>query len=74
MTSPGPIVIDQGEDGVAVVTLNRPESLNAADEELHGAIASVWSALAERPDCRAVVITGPARPSRPAATCRCWIA
>ncbi len=58
MMPSGPIMIDQGEDGVAVVTLNRPESLNAADEELHGAIASVWSQLAELPDCRAVVITG----------------
>jgi enoyl-CoA hydratase len=58
MTPSGPIVIDQGEDGVAIVTLNRPESLNAADEELHGAIASVWSQLTELPDCRAVVITG----------------
>jgi enoyl-CoA hydratase len=53
-----PIVIDQGDDGVSVVTLNRPDALNAADEELHGAIASLWSQLAELPECRAVVITG----------------
>jgi enoyl-CoA hydratase/carnithine racemase len=58
MTPSGPIVIDKGEDGVAVVTLNRPESLNAADEEMHGAIATVWSQVAELPDCRAVVLTG----------------
>lgn len=58
MTSAEPILIDQGEDGVAVVTLNRPEALNAADEELHGAIASVWSQLAGLPECRAVIITG----------------
>jgi enoyl-CoA hydratase len=58
MTSTGPIVIDKGEDGVAVVTLNRPEALNAADEELHGAIASLWSQLADLPEYRAVIITG----------------
>ena len=46
------------EDGVALVTLNRPAALNAADEELHGAIAEVWSGLAEQPGLRAVVLTG----------------
>ena len=45
-------------EGVAVVTLNRPASLNAADEELHGAIARVWGPLAEQPGLRAVVLTG----------------
>jgi enoyl-CoA hydratase len=58
MTSAEPILIDKGDDGVAVVTLNRPDALNAADEELHGAIASLWSQLAELPGYRAVVITG----------------
>jgi enoyl-CoA hydratase len=58
MTSTEPILIDKGDDGVAVVTLNRPEALNAADEELHGAIASLWSQLAELPEYRAVIITG----------------
>jgi enoyl-CoA hydratase len=45
-------------DGVAVVTLNRPAALNAADEELHGAVAGVWAGLAEQPGLRAVVLTG----------------
>ncbi|SEO49329.1 enoyl-CoA hydratase/isomerase family protein [Trujillonella endophytica] len=46
------------EDGVALVTLNRPAALNAADEELHGAIAEVWGGLADQPGLRAVVLTG----------------
>ena len=46
------------EDGVAVVTLNRPAAFNAANEELHGAIAAVWAGLAEQPGLRAVVLTG----------------
>ena len=58
MTSTEPILIDKGEDGVAVVTLNRPDALNAADEELHGAIASLWSQLAVLPEYRALIITG----------------
>jgi enoyl-CoA hydratase len=48
----------QCDDGVAVVTLNRPEALNAANEELHGALADVWSELTSMPEVRAVVITG----------------
>jgi enoyl-CoA hydratase len=43
---------------VRIVTLNRPATLNAADAELHGAIAEVWGALARDPDARAVVLTG----------------
>ncbi|WP_029432290.1 enoyl-CoA hydratase/isomerase family protein [Blastococcus sp. URHD0036] len=45
-------------DGVAVVTLNRPAALNAADEELHAAVTGVWAELAEQPGLRAVVLTG----------------
>jgi enoyl-CoA hydratase len=52
------LLIDRGDDGVATVTLNRPAALNAADEDLHGAIADVWSELADMPDVKAVVLTG----------------
>jgi enoyl-CoA hydratase len=49
---------DPDDDGVVVVTLNRPQALNAANEELHGAVAQVWAELADRPGLRAVVLTG----------------
>ena len=49
------------DDGIAVVTLNRPESLNATDEALHGALAAVWPRLSDDPDVRAVVLTGSGR-------------
>ncbi len=52
------LLIDHDADGIALVTLNRPEALNAANEELHGAICTVWSELAVLPDLRAVVLTG----------------
>ncbi|MBH0775296.1 enoyl-CoA hydratase/isomerase family protein [Nocardia bovistercoris] len=52
------LLIEQDDDGVGLVTLNRPDALNAANEELHGAIAAVWSELATRSDLRAVVLTG----------------
>ena len=43
---------------VRIVVLNRPAALNAADEALHGRLASVWRTLAEDPGIRAIVLTG----------------
>ena len=44
--------------GVHVVSINRPEALNAVNEEVHHAFASIWRALAADDDVRAVVTTG----------------
>lgn len=46
---------------VRVVTLNRPEALNATNEALHGALIAVWRHLADDPEARAVVLTGAGR-------------
>jgi enoyl-CoA hydratase len=58
MTSNEIVLSGLGDDGVLVVTLNRPEALNSANEQLHGALATLWSDLAGKPDVRAVVLTG----------------
>ncbi len=53
----GPVLVeDRGP--VRVVTLNRPEAFNAADETLHRSLARLWPELAAAPDIRAVVLTG----------------
>ncbi|WP_220454368.1 enoyl-CoA hydratase/isomerase family protein [Nocardioides immobilis] len=50
------------KDGpVRIVTMNRPESLNAADAVMHRELAAVWGLLAADPGCRAVVLTGAGR-------------
>ena len=49
------------DDGVAVVTLHRPDSLNATDEALHGALAQVWPRLSDDDEVRAIVLTGSGR-------------
>ena len=49
------------DDGVAVVTLNRPAALNATDEALHGALAEVWPRLSADSEGRAIVLTGAGR-------------
>jgi enoyl-CoA hydratase len=58
VTSNNALLVEHDEDGIAVVTLNRPDALNSANEELHGAISQVWSELADTSGVRAVVITG----------------
>lgn len=55
------VLIEQDEDGIVLVTLNRPDALNSANEDLHTAIAGVWSDLKERPGVKAVVLTGAGR-------------
>jgi enoyl-CoA hydratase len=44
--------------GVLLVTLNRPEADNAADETMHTELARVWSDISADPETRAVVVTG----------------
>ena len=46
------------DEGIAVVTLNRPETLNASGPELHAAVAHVWSKVRADASVRAVVLTG----------------
>lgn len=52
-------VVSVSWDGpVAVVTLNRPEALNAASADLHHAITHVWAGLAADGRLRSAVLTG----------------
>jgi enoyl-CoA hydratase len=46
------------EHGVLLITLNRPEKYNAADEEMHGELARVWNDVAADAETRVAVITG----------------
>jgi enoyl-CoA hydratase/carnithine racemase len=46
------------EDGIATVTLDRPEALNAISTELGRALAATFEPLATRREVRAVVLTG----------------
>jgi enoyl-CoA hydratase len=50
------------EDGpLRVVTMNKPEQLNAMSDDLHQAMGQVWHLLAEDEDARAVILTGAGR-------------
>ena len=49
------------ETGVATITLNRPERLNALTFEVYAELRDTFAALDTEPDVRAVVITGAGR-------------
>ncbi|MFC5754471.1 enoyl-CoA hydratase/isomerase family protein [Actinomadura rugatobispora] len=51
-------VLVEAREGVGIVTLNRPETLNSSDEALHASLARVWPELDASPDIRAIVLTG----------------
>jgi enoyl-CoA hydratase len=49
------------EDGLATVTLNRPNSLNAVTPAMHTEITEVWPMISSDPQVRAVLLTGAGR-------------
>lgn len=54
--------VDVRSDGaVRIITLDRPDSLNAFSEDLHEQFVDVWSDIDADEACRAVVLTGAGR-------------
>jgi len=49
------------EDGVAVLTLNRPEALNALSMDIRNGLLSALDRFADDPNVRCIVITGAGR-------------
>jgi enoyl-CoA hydratase len=52
------LLFDQHENGVLLITINRPEIMNATDESLHRQLADVWRDVSRAPEVRVAVITG----------------
>jgi len=46
------------EDGLAKITINRPEVYNAVNHQLHRELGDIWRDLDRDPEVRAIVITG----------------
>lgn len=49
------------EDGVTVLTLNRPDKLNSFNEEMHKALFAAMSEAKDDSSCRAILLTGAGR-------------
>lgn len=55
------LVVDHAREGVTVITLNRPDRLNAMNAELIGDLHDALSDLGSDTSCRVVVLTGAGR-------------
>jgi len=61
MKQPASFLYEQDEHGVATITLNRPERLNALTFEVYRELTDLFAALRDEKDVRCVVITGTGR-------------
>ncbi|MGA2521871.1 MAG: enoyl-CoA hydratase/isomerase family protein [Acidimicrobiales bacterium] len=52
---------DRRPDGVVLITLDRPDVLNAANIRMHREMSDVWAVVDADPDARVSVITGSGR-------------
>ena len=61
MKHPTSFLYEQDAQGIATITLNRPERLNALTFEIYRELTDTFAALREERDVRVVVITGAGR-------------
>ena len=61
MKQPTSFLYEQDEQGIATITLNRPERLNALTFEVYRELTDMFAALRDERDVRVVVITGAGR-------------
>jgi enoyl-CoA hydratase len=61
VTSAEELLVEQREDGICVVTLNRPHKLNAVTDELHKRLAALFWELDDAVNLHAVIVTGAGR-------------
>jgi enoyl-CoA hydratase/carnithine racemase len=61
MITPKSFLYEVSAEGVATITLNRPERLNALTFEAYRELTDTFAALENEPDVRVVVITGAGR-------------
>jgi enoyl-CoA hydratase len=52
------LLVERRDHGVLLITMNRPEVYNAADEEMHSQLSKVWADVARDDETRVAVITG----------------
>ncbi|MCF7550751.1 enoyl-CoA hydratase/isomerase family protein [Pseudonocardia sp. WMMC193] len=52
------LTFERPSDGVLLITINRPERLNATNKRLHWELSTVWLDVDADDECRVAVITG----------------
>ncbi len=49
------------QDGIATITINRPEVMNSLNDEMYGELVNIFNQCGEREDVRCVIVTGEGR-------------
>jgi len=52
------VLFDAREDGIAIITLNRPESRNALSKEIREGLFAAWDRFEREPKLRVAILTG----------------
>tara|TARA_R110001606_G_scaffold314379_2_gene461051 strand:- start:26040 stop:26819 length:780 start_codon:yes stop_codon:yes gene_type:complete len=52
------IDFELNDEGIAVITINRPERMNAMDEEHYQGLSNAWTRVRDDDDIRVAIITG----------------
>jgi enoyl-CoA hydratase len=55
------LLFERKEQGILLITMNRPDVLNATNARMHWELSRVWLDIADDPETRVVVITGAGR-------------
>ncbi len=55
------LLFERKGDGILLITINRPDVLNATNNRLHWELSHVWLDIAEDPDTNVIVVTGAGR-------------
>jgi enoyl-CoA hydratase len=55
------LVLERRDNGVLLITLNRPDVLNAAHEPMHAELADIWNDVSRDDQTRVAVVTGAGR-------------
>lgn len=54
-------ILVEKKDGIALLTINRPETLNSTNARLHWELSKIWLNIADDDEVRVAVITGAGR-------------
>src|SRR5258707_11234490 len=55
------LLFERHPDGILLITINRPDVLNATNSRLHWELSRVWRDIDDDPETNVVVITGKGR-------------
>ena len=52
------LLFERKPNGILLITINRPEVMNATNAELHNQLSRIWLDIGDDPETRVVVVTG----------------